>query len=128
VSSSTGDGGVSSSTGDRSVSSSTGDGSVSSSTGDRSVASSTGSRSVASSAGDYSSAEALGPGCVALSAGHAGRARAGEGSAIVCCYRSITGELTHVRAGIAGRDGIKPGVWYRLNEHGEFVECVETAS
>jgi hypothetical protein len=29
----------------------------------------------------------------------------------------------HVRAGIAGRDGIKPGVWYELDARGEFVEC-----
>jgi hypothetical protein len=115
---------VSSSTGDNSVSSSVGEGSVSSSTGGRSVSSSTGDNSVSSSTGIYSLAEALGPNSVAVSAGRSGRARAKEGSAIMCCYRSKTGELIHIRAGIAGRDGIKPGVWYELNEHGAFVESI----
>jgi hypothetical protein len=133
VASSTGYSSMSSSTGDYSVSSSTGSGSVAWSTGASSVSISTGVGGVSSSAGDYSvscsagtlgAAEALGSNSVALSAGRSGRARASEGSAIVCCYRHTTGELVHIRLGIAGRDGIKPNVWYELNEYGAFVESI----
>jgi len=45
-----------------------------------------------------------------------------EGSAIVVCNRDNEGKLRHIRAGIVGRDGLKPGTWYVLNDAGEFEE------
>ena len=84
-----------------------------------SPASSTGYQGAASSTGKYS---------VALAAGIQGKAMASTGSAIVLCYRDEEsegddyGRILHIKAGIAGQDGIKPDAWYQLNADGEFVE------
>ena len=51
--------------------------------------------------------------------------RQGEGrrrGAIVLCYRNYDGELIHIRASKVGENGVKPDVWYVLDEAGEFVE------
>ena len=47
---------------------------------------------------------------------------AGESGAIVLMYRSEQGEIIHIRASKVGDNGIKAGVWYSLNESGDFVE------
>ena len=84
-----------------------------------SPASSTGYQGAASSTGKHS---------VALAAGIQGKAMASTGSAIVLCYRDEEsegddyGRILHIKAGIAGQDGIKPDAWYQLNADGEFVE------
>ena len=120
--SSTGDYGAASSTGNRGAASSTGDYGAASSTGDYGAASSTGYRGAASSTGKHS---------VAMAAGIGGKARASAGSAIVLCYRDTDAEgdeyarIVHIKAAIAGQDGIKPGTWYQLNADGEFVEADE---
>ncbi len=44
------------------------------------------------------------------------------GSAIVLCHRADDGSITHIRAGVAGRDGVKVDTWYSLTADGEFVE------
>ena len=59
---------------------------------------------------------------VAMATGCASKARAPEGSAIVCVYRNDEGELIHIRASKIGENGIKPNVWYSLDENGEFIE------
>ena len=93
-----------------------------SSTGDYGAASSTGYRGAASSTGRHS---------VALAAGIEGKAKASAGSAIVLCYRDTDAEgddyarIVHIKAAIAGQDGIKPDVFYVLNKNGEFVEYAE---
>ena len=108
-----------SSTGNRGAASSTGYQGAASSTGDYGAASSTGYQGAASSTGKYS---------VALAAGIQGKAMASTGSAIVLCYRDEEsegddyGRILHIKAGIAGQDGIKPDAWYQLNADGEFVE------
>ncbi|EDT7188365.1 hypothetical protein AHX77_004747, partial [Salmonella enterica subsp. enterica] len=60
---------------------------------------------------------------VAASFGIEGKARASEKGAIVLCYRDEDGELIHIRASKVGENSIKAGVWYQLNEDGEFVEA-----
>ena len=93
-----------------------------SSTGDYGAASSTGYQGAASSTGRHS---------VALAAGIEGKARASAGSAIVLCYRDTDAwgddyaRIVHIKAAIAGQDGIKPDTWYQLNAEGEFVEVDE---
>lgn len=82
--------------------------------GNRSVATNTGYQSAATVGGKYS---------VAISTGIEGKAKASTGSAIVLCYRDEFGALVHIRAAIAGRDGIKPNTFYTLNSSGEFVEA-----
>jgi putative uncharacterized protein (fragment) len=37
-------------------------------------------------------------------------------------YHNINGDLTHIKASKVGENGIKPDVFYTLNENGEFVE------
>jgi hypothetical protein len=128
ASSATGYRSASSATGDRSASSATGDRSASSATGDRSASSATGYRSASLANGWSSTSEITPPTedkplhAVAAAFGGESRARAPEGSAIVLCYRNYEGHLIHIRASKVGDNGIKPNVWYSLDENGEFVE------
>jgi len=123
--SSTGDQSAASSTGYRSAASSTGDRSAASSTGYRSAASSTGYRSAASSTGDRSAASSTGYRSAAMSSGAGGCVQGAEGCALFLVYRDDdTGDILHAWAGIAGKSGIKPAVWYRLSNDGQPVEVV----
>jgi hypothetical protein len=136
--SNTGDYSAASNTGYRSAASNTGDYSAASNTGNQSAASNTGDYSAASNTGDYSAASVGGKHSVAMASGFEGKAKAAEGSAIVLCYRDEDaegddyGRIVHIKAVIAGRDGIKPDTWYTLGADGEFVEvdaeeCEENA-
>jgi hypothetical protein len=121
--SSTGDRSAASSTGDRSAASSTGYRSAASSTGYQSAASSTGYRSAASSTGDQSAASSTGDQSAAMSSGLQGRVMGAVGCALFLVYRDEdTCDILHAWAGIVGRDGIKPDVWYSLDAHGKPVE------
>ncbi|MBO1609295.1 hypothetical protein GBL98_20800 [Yersinia pseudotuberculosis] len=73
--------------------------------------------------GYQSAAEVSGSQSVAASFGVSGKAKASESGAIVLCYRNDDGELIHIRASKVGENGIKPDVWYSLNEDGEFEEA-----
>ncbi len=108
----------------QSAASSTGDESAASSTGYQSAASSTGDRSAASSTGDQSAASSTGDRSAATSSGKFGRVMAAEGCAMFLVYRGDNWDIEHAWAGIAGRDGIKPLVWYTLNNDGQPVEVV----
>ncbi|MGQ6411324.1 DUF7666 domain-containing protein [Serratia sp. IR-2025] len=109
-------------TGNYSAASNTGNYSAASNTGNYSAASNTGNYSAASNTGDYSAAEVSGSHSVAAAYGIEGKARAAENSALVLCYRNDEGELIHIRASKVGENGIKPDVWYQLDEDGEFTE------
>lgn len=87
-----------------------------------SPASATGYQGAASATGCYGAASATGDQGAAIAVGYQGRAMAGETGAIVLAYRNEDGEIIHVRASKVGDNGIKAGVWYSLNEDGEFVE------
>ncbi|MFM1454491.1 hypothetical protein WFP04_22410 [Yersinia enterocolitica] len=91
--------------------------------GDRSAATNTGDRSAATNTGYQSAAEVSGSQSVAASFGEGGKAKASENGAIVLCYRDDDGEIIHIRASKVGENGIKPDVWYSLNEDGEFKEA-----
>ncbi|HHH0087709.1 TPA: hypothetical protein ACPZLZ_003944 [Yersinia enterocolitica] len=82
-----------------------------------------GNRSAATNTGNQSAAEVSGSQSVAASFGEGGKAKASENGAIVLCYRNDDGELIHIRASKVGENGIKPDVWYSLNEDGEFEEA-----
>ncbi|MGM7804114.1 DUF7666 domain-containing protein [Yersinia enterocolitica] len=92
-------------------------------TGDWSAATNTGYQSAATNTGDWSAAEVSGSQSVAASFGESGKAKASESGAIVLCYRNDDGEIIHIRASKVGENGIKPDVWYSLNEDGEFEEA-----
>ncbi|MDZ4192883.1 MAG: hypothetical protein U1D65_12820 [Pseudomonas sp.] len=125
---STGDCGAASSTGDYGAASSTGTRGAASSTGTRGAASSTGYQGAASSTGYQGAASSTGKHSVAIAAGIQGKAMASAGSAIVLCYRDKEaegddyGRILHIKAGIAGKDGIEPNTWYQLSADGEFVK------
>ncbi|HHH0970668.1 TPA: hypothetical protein ACPZP4_000491 [Yersinia enterocolitica] len=92
-------------------------------TGNRSAATNTGDWSAATNTGNQSAAEVSGSQSVAASFGEGGKAKASENGAIVLCYRDDDGEIIHIRASKVGENGIKPDVWYSLNEDGEFKEA-----
>lgn len=94
-------------------------------TGNRSAATNTGDWSAATNTGNRSAAEVSGSQSVAASFGEGGKAKASESGAIVLCYRNDDGEIIHIRASKVGDNGIKPDVWYSLNEDGEFKEETE---
>ena len=82
----------------------------------------TGNWANAATTGYRANASASGEHAVAASLGIQGKAKAGIGGAIVLCYHEIDGRLLHIRASKVGEYGIKPDVWYSLDESGEFVE------
>lgn len=80
------------------------------------------SKSPASSTGSYGAANSTGKHSVAMACGVEGRVMGAEGCGIVAVFRGDDGEIVQIRAAIVGRDGVKAGVWYRLDESGAFVE------
>lgn len=60
----------------------------------------------------------------ATASGEGGKARGAEGCAIFLVERGDDGRILHAWAGIAGRDGIRPMIWYRL-EDGRPVEVAD---
>jgi hypothetical protein len=45
-----------------------------------------------------------------------------ETGAIVLVYRNDKGEIVHIKASKVGENGVKPNVWYTLDEQGNFKE------
>ena len=80
---------------------------------DYGAASATGTRGAASATGEKS---------IAMASGRFGKAKAENGCAIFLTYRDINWNILHARAAIVGKDGVKPNVWYSLNEAGEIFE------
>ena len=110
-----------SATGERGAASATGHQGAASATGYQGAASATGYQGAASATGDRGAASATGHHGVAMSA-YNGRAMASETGAIVLVHRNDDGEIIHIRASKVGDNGIKAGVWYSLDEDGQFVE------
>jgi len=57
-----------------------------------------------------------------MSAGRYGKAMGADGCAIFLVYRDGEWNIIHAWAGIVGRDGIRPNVWYTLDAAGNPVE------
>ncbi len=122
----TGELGAASATGYQGAASATGELGAASATGNRGAASATGNRGAASATGYQGAASALGKHSAAMAAGFNGKAQAVEGSAIFLVERIDDfgpdhGKIVHAWAGIAGVNGIKPGVFYTLRD-GQPVE------
>ncbi len=124
-SSATGGRGAASATWYQGAASATGDHGAASATGDHGAASATGQQGAASATGYQGAASATGKHGIALAGGYEGKAMAAEGCALFLVSRDYdTGKIIHAWAGIAGRDGIKPLVWYTLGVDGEPVEAI----
>ena len=100
----------------------TGEGANAATTGEGANAATTGDRANAATTGDRANAATTGEHAVAAALGTEGKAKASVGGAIVLCYRNDNGHLIHIRASKVGENGIKPDVWYSLDEVGEFIE------
>ena len=121
--SATGDRGAASATGYRGAASATGVSGAASATGVSGAASATGYSGAASATGYSGAASATGDSGAASATGDRGRVMGAVGCALFLVYRQPnTGEILQAWAGIAGRDGIKPLVWYTLDESGKPVE------
>ena len=57
-----------------------------------------------------------------MASGTLGRVMGAEGNALFLVHRDDDGLITHARAAIVGREGIKSNTWYCLNASGEFEE------
>ena len=123
ASSATGSQSASSATGDQSASSATGDQSAASAIGYRSASSATGSQSAASATGYQSASSVTGKNSVAINIGIEGKAKADKNGAIILCNHDSDCNIRHIRASKVGENGIKPDVWYVLNDAGAFEEA-----
>ena len=132
ASSATGDQSAASAIGYRSASSATGSQSAASATGYQSAASATGYQSASSATGDQSAASATGyqsassvtgKNSVAINIGIEGKAKADKNGAIILCNHDSDCNIRHIRASKVGENGIKPDVWYVLNDAGAFEEA-----
>ena len=121
----TGDWSAATNTGDWSAATNTGDWSAATNTGNRSAATNTGNRSAATNTGNWSAAVVEGEHAVAVAVGESSKAKASKNGAIVCVYRNGDGDLVHIKSSKVGENGIKPDVFYTLDENGEFVEAEE---
>ena len=91
-------------------------------TGDWAHAATTGYRANAATTGYRANAATTGKHAVAAALGIEAKAKASEGGAIVLVHRTDSGYLLQIRASKVGENGIKPNVWYSLDESGVFVE------
>lgn len=124
VANATGAWGIAGATGDWGAASATGDQSAAVTTGTDSASNATGARSAAMSMGRKSSASAIGNHSVAVATGLQGRVMGRKGCALFLVHRDpYSGKILHTWSGIVGRDGIKPDVWYTLDDHGQPVEA-----
>jgi len=91
--------------------------------GDCGAAQASGHSGAAQASGDWGTAQALGPYSTALASGEGGKVSGKEGCALFLVYRHpLTGAILHAWAGIVGRNGIKPDVFYTLNAEGQPEE------
>ena len=95
------------------------------STEDDANAATTGNWVNAATTGNRANAATTGEGAISAVLGSRGKAMAGDGGAIVIAHRDNSGELLGVKTAMVGQDGIKPGIWYSLDESGNFIESPE---
>ena len=117
---SSGDSSTAASSGYYSTAASSGDSSTAASSGYSSTAASSGDSSTAASSGDSSTAacDTNGFACVA---GIGGRVKGALCSALSCGYRDSE-KRNRIAVAYVGENGIKPDVWYSINDAGEFQE------
>ena len=122
--SATGYQGAASATGTRGAATASGVQGAATASGYRGAATATGDCGAATASGVQGAATATGAHCVAISTGIGGRACVTATNAMCLVNRDPdTGAIRHIRAAKAGDQGIKIGVFYTLDEYGEFVEA-----
>ena len=101
-------------TGDWSAATNTGDWSAATNTGNQSAATNTGNQSAATNTGNQSAATVEGKASAAMASGYQGRVMGARGCALFLVERDTHYNIVAAWAGIVGKDGIKPGVFYML--------------
>ena len=120
----TGEQGAASATGFRGAASATGNQGAASATGFRGAALATGNQGAALATGNQgAAASATGAESVAIASGSGGMASASAGCAIFLVRRDDDYRITHVFASKVGENGIRPDVFYTLDEFGKPVEA-----
>ena len=95
-----------------------------SNSGDRGAASNSGDSGAASNSGYSGAASNSGKhGVAADFNGYYTKVKSCTSGAIVCINRDDNGAIRHIRASKVGENGIKPDVWYILDESGKFKEA-----
>jgi hypothetical protein len=89
------------------------------------AASNSGDYGAASNSGYQGAASNSGQHGIAAGFGYSNKAKSCETGAIVLVHRNNDGEIVQIRASKVGENGIKPDVWYELDEDGNFVEVQE---
>ena len=112
-------------TGYRANAATTGNWANAATTGEGANAATTGNWANAATTGEGANAATTGEGAISAVLGNRGKAMAGDGGAIVIAHRDNSGELLGVKTAMVGQDGIKPGIWYSLDESGNFIESPE---
>ena len=110
-------------TGESAHASTTGWSAHASTTGWSAHASTTGEEAHASTTGWYAHASTTGEEAIAATLGRNGRVRATHGP-LVASYRDTEDRL-RVAVAYPGEGGIEPDVWYRVDEHGQFVRDLD---
>ena len=109
------------SSGYNSKAASSGNNSTAASSGYNSTAASSGDNSTAASSGDNSTAACYTNGFACI-AGVYGQVRGNEGSALSLGYIDEN-EKNRIAVAYVGENGIEPGVWYKVNNKGEFLKA-----
>ena len=119
------DGNVLAASGDYSKLAASGDSSKLAASGYSSKLAASGDYSQLAASGDYSQLAASGASSIAMASGVNSRAKAGENGAIAMARWVEAEKRYRISVAYVGEDGIKPDVWYELDEAGAFVECNE---
>ncbi len=119
----TGEGANAATTGKGANAATTGEWANAATTGYQANAATTGDQANAATTGDWANAATTGKGAIAAVLGKEGKAKSGVGGAIVIAHRDINGNLLGVKTAMIGENGIKSGVWYKLDKSGLFVEA-----
>ena len=92
------------------------------SSGDSAQLASSGDYAKLASSGDYGRLASSGVSAIVCSAGLNCMAKAGKKGAIALASWDTKENRFRISVAYVGENGIKPDVWYRLNERGEFFE------
>ena len=91
--------------------------------GDYSQLAASGNSSQLAASGDYSKLAASGDSSIVCAASLCCKASAGNNGCIVLTRWAESEKRYRASVAYVGENGIKPNVFYELDENGEFVEC-----